>query len=388
MFNHSSLHLCNTQELGRILRKMGADAILATSKRNVGYLGGTTTNVPYAHAPEGAPIKQYAVWCTDGDRLLPSTPVKRDRYDQIVGPVSVWLREKGLERGTLAVEMNHLPTEDYLGLRKALPDLTIVNGMLALFEARMIKTPEELLRIRKAAEVSDKAMSAAIEMATPGVRIYDLARRILEVYEEEGAESVGSFQKYEIVVMQQDGDRSKPYIYRSALDREAKIRKGDHLWLSLIPRYGHYFASSQRLISVGKPMPEVVEMHRITMAMRERMLKLVKPGVTTSKLALAGLQSEAKQDHSFMNHSSRLIPPHGLRMVRPHGIGLDVREMPNPDTIPPFRDYELREGMVLSTDTGARDKELGGQCFVDDLILVTSDGYEFLTQTGREIHIV
>ena len=53
MEHRSSLELCNTQELGRLLREIGADAILATSKRNVGYLGGNTINNPSAHAPEG-----------------------------------------------------------------------------------------------------------------------------------------------------------------------------------------------------------------------------------------------------------------------------------------------------------------------------------------------
>ena len=88
MEHRSSLELCNTQELGRGLREIGADAILATSKRNVGYLGGNTINNPSAHAPEGAPLKQYAAWCPDGDRLIPTPMVDRSRYDQIVGPVS------------------------------------------------------------------------------------------------------------------------------------------------------------------------------------------------------------------------------------------------------------------------------------------------------------
>ncbi len=66
-----------------------------------------------------------------------------------------------------------------------------------------------------------------------------------------------------------------------------------------------------------------------------------------------------------------------------HGLGLEVHE---PPSIGPGEDIVLQEGMVLAIEPGIYDFSIGA-FRIEDNIVVTSEGFEYLSNSTRDLVI-
>ena len=64
-----------------------------------------------------------------------------------------------------------------------------------------------------------------------------------------------------------------------------------------------------------------------------------------------------------------------------HGLGLEVHE---PPSIAPGDDTLAEEGMVVAIEPGIYDFSIGA-FWIEDNIVITSDGYERLNNCSREL---
>ena len=80
-------------------------------------------------------------------------------------PVDALLRllsERGVRSGRIVVDDAHVIPDLIDRLSAALPDAEVVAGGGLFLMARLVKTPSELLALRRAAEVNDEALQRAM----------------------------------------------------------------------------------------------------------------------------------------------------------------------------------------------------------------------------------
>ena len=141
-----------------------------------------------------------------------------------------------------------------------------------------------------------------------------------------------------------------------------------------------YHADMTRTFVVGDPDPTVREWFERTHDAVDAALDAIEPGVTGA--AVHDAVCDVYEDAGLPTLRSEPTTETGFIHSTGHGVGLDVHELPRiaPDG------KELRPGHVVTVEPGLYDPAVGG-VRIEDLILVTDDGYENLTDYAIDLQI-
>jgi Xaa-Pro aminopeptidase len=135
------------------------------------------------------------------------------------------------------------------------------------------------------------------------------------------------------------------------------------------------YADMTRTFVVGEPSEELQEFHRLCMEALERSVAAVKPGVAGSELHK--ISCDVFEEHGYPTLLSKQpgeVLKDGFYHSLGHGVGLEVHEQPNLGRGP----GELVAGDVIAVEPGLYRNGYGG-CRLEDLVRVTEDGGETLT---------
>ena len=126
-------------------------------------------------------------------------------------------------------------------MHRNLPDVTFVDGTELLNEIRAVKTPEEVERIQRATEITEKAMEDALEIAQPEIMEIDLAGMFNYSITEDGGRVTLDHIGF--------GERSA---YPNPVPTTLKSKKGDLIRFNLGASWGHYNGNVTRTAALGK----------------------------------------------------------------------------------------------------------------------------------------
>lgn len=248
-----------------------------------------------------------------------------------------------------------------------------------LFEdRRRAKTERELQGIRNA----QRACEAALDEARALLRAARANGAGLEV---DGRPLTSERLKREIesVFMRFDvegGDMIVSHGPQTAVGHDegsGQLQAGEPIVFDLFPRdkaTGCY-ADMTRTYVVGEPSDEVREWHRLVKDALDRSTAEVKPGVNGRTLfeLVCGLFQDAGYKTQLSKEPGEVLEDgffHGLG----HGVGLEVHELPSLGRT----GNDLIPGDVITIEPGLYRAGYGG-LRLEDLLLVTDDGYERLT---------
>ncbi|MEG2338548.1 MAG: M24 family metallopeptidase, partial [Clostridium sp.] len=148
------------------------------------------------------------------------------------------------------------------------------------------------------------------------------------------------------------------------------IENGDFVTLDFGCIYNGYCSDMTRTIVVGKASDKQREIYNLVLKANEEALKNIKPGIKCLEL------DKVARDIIIEGGYGECFG-HGLG----HGLGREIHEEPR---VSPKGETILEEGMVITDEPGIYIEGFGG-VRIEDLIVVTKDGYRVLSSSPKSL---
>jgi Xaa-Pro aminopeptidase len=238
-----------------------------------------------------------------------------------------------------------------------------VSATFAVEELRRVKTPEEMVAIRKAADLADQGYQYFAEVAAPGMAEYELVAEVEAFLKCNGAED-------NFMLIASGGTEvtgMKP-------PTERRFREGDSITTELTPQVDGYWAQICRTLVVGEPNQGQRESFAIFAEAQKAGEDFLKPGVDIADVAR--VQNDVFRKYGYGEYTG----PKYTR-VRGHGLGLHCDE--NPWILEDVH-YTVKEGMVLIAHPNTY-LPLSGYMVFGDSLVVGADGATPLNRTERKL---
>jgi Xaa-Pro aminopeptidase len=242
-------------------------------------------------------------------------------------------------------------------------DVDLVPAGDLVEQLRSVKEPEEIERMTAASELADDVFRWALERGLAGRTERDVARACEARIRELDAEP--SFPP--IVAAGENG--ALPH----AEPGEREIGSGELVVFDMGAELDGYCSDGTRTFATGEPGDEAREVYDLVLAAQLASLGGIRVGASGKEVDAVAREMISEAGHG--DHFG-----HGLG----HGVGLEVHESPRLATT---SEDELREGNVVTVEPGIY---LPGRFGVriEDLVVVTADGYSNLSGTSKELTIV
>jgi len=163
-----------------------------------------------------------------------------------------------------------------------------------------------------------------------------------------------------------------------------EIKPNEPIVLDLWPRdrESSCYADMTRTFVIGEPSEELATYRSLVYEALQRSLAAVEPGVAGRDVYVVA--SEFFHEAGFptaLHKKDGEVLENGFFHGLGHGVGLEVHEQPWLSRYP----GELVEGDVITLEPGLYRNGYGG-CRLEDLVLVTKDGGELLTEYPYDLH--
>jgi Xaa-Pro aminopeptidase len=368
-------HLEMTRRLETLRTRMdaaGIDCLFVTGVENFSYFVGVPNSLYQTRRPWCALIPLTGEPVAVMKEGAPAATLERNGFFRTIEPYPLpvadhlpaivvgVLRRFGARRvaAELGQEMRlGLPLLDYRAITDAVPDVDFVDGAALIWSLRMIKSDEEIARMRRACEITATTRQAVFREVRPGMTEAEVADLWAELMHRAGAERPS-------------------FIYVNTGDQvdllpspTKRLQAGQTLWLDGGAYVGGYTCDFSRVATLGPPSPRQLQLHRDAVEVQQLLLDHVRPGVAVADLARLG-NAEARRRG------------HGER-ANGHGMGMLVNEPPVISVSDPT---VLTEGMAVGIEQGPSGSD--GMFRWEDLLHLTADGYDLITTESSELVVV
>jgi Xaa-Pro dipeptidase len=310
----------------------GLDAIIAISPENVTYVSGfvvpSQSLMRWRHAA--------CILTTDGRIAMvaidmEATTVKahagiddlriyREFTDDPMEKIADALRDLGLDRARVGIELEFLPAKDFATLHKILSGIQWVAADAVFNQARQIKTPHELALLRSLSKLTDKAIGDALKSVKIGMSEMELAGNLLTSLFTGGAES------YKLMIIA-TGERSQ---FPNVGPTERKLQHGDLIRMEIFGQKGGYLTGVCRTAVVGQATAEQEKIWANLIECKYLVMDLIKPGASCAEIYRKFLEKFGALGFEPISFVA-------------HGIGLHLHEEPYMGR---YGDEIVRSGMV------------------------------------------
>ena len=252
----------------------------------------------------------------------------------------------------------------YSSLEEAIPEIEFCTGKELselVHRYRAVKDKEEIELIRDAQKITDAAFLEILNFIRPGVTEKQVAAELEYYMRRNGADGVA----FETIVASGENG-SKPH----AVPGERKIKKGDLVTMDFGAKLNGYCSDMTRTVAVGNITQEQLKVYNT----------VLEAHLTSMKAAHAGCSSKGLDKIArdiIYNAGYEGCFGHSLG----HSLGLDIHEAPG---CSPNSDYVLEENTVMTIEPGIYiEGKMGVR--IENMILITKDGFENLTGSERAL---
>jgi Xaa-Pro aminopeptidase len=229
---------------------------------------------------------------------------------------------------------------------------------------RAVKDDGEIATMREAAAISDRVFAALADEQFTGRTERELTWRIRELFREHGSSELA----FDSIAASAENGASP---HADVLDRP--IPPNTLVTVDAGCRVGGYASDCTRTFATGDLPDDLARAYQVCLEAQQAGLEAFGPGVS-------GRDADAAARDVIAAEGWGEEFGHGLG----HGIGLEVHEAP---TVRPESTDTLEPGNVVSCEPGIYLPGVGG-VRIEDMVLVTDEGAERLTQVGKELTTV
>ena len=276
-----------------------------------------------------------------------------------------YLKEKNIEN--IYLETERLTVAELNSLKKAF-DFCKVEAKEEVDEIinklRSVKTEKEIDYIKKAQQIAEDAFEYILKFIKVGVTEKEIALELDFYMLSHGAEAVS----FETIAVS-GKNSSMPH----GVPTDKKIENGDFITMDFGAVYNGYHSDMTRTVIVGKPTEKQKEVYETVLKAQKSALEVLKNGVTgfdADKVARDIIEKAGYKENFG----------HGTG----HGVGIEIHESPN---LSPYSKATLETGNVVTVEPGIYiPDEFGVR--IEDMALITEDGYINLTSCEKELIIL
>ena len=233
-----------------------------------------------------------------------------------------------------------------------------------LRELRTIKQDEEVAFLEKAALIGSEAFFEVLPQIRPGVSERDIALALEFAMRRRGGED----RSFDLIVA--SGSRGAlPHGVAS----DKTIAEGEFVTIDFGTRLAGYHSDETVTLAVGEVSSKLRDIYDIVLKAHDRAMQMVRPGVRLQDI------DAAAREHILSCGYGDFFG-HGLG----HGVGLQVHEAP---TLSTRSEDVATEGMVFTIEPGIYLPGTGG-VRIEDMVLVTRDGYRPLTKIPKDFKVL
>jgi Xaa-Pro aminopeptidase len=320
-----------------------------------------------------------------------ATVARMDDYDYQdqaaeIGPktariavIAAFLRDREMDS---VLVPGSFPTGTADGLRERDVGIAVERDDV-ITEIRSVKTDAEIDHVRTAQRANEAAMARA-EKLIAGASVEE------GVLYHEGDPLTSEFVTQEIEIeLLRNGCALDETIVACGADAadphdrgSGPLEAGETIVVDIFPRdkETNYHADMTRTFVRGDVEDDVRERYEITLEAQRAGLDAIEAGVTGR--AVHDAVSEVYEEAGYPTLRDDPSTETGFIHGTGHGIGLDVHELP---TLNPTG-QELRAGQIVTVEPGLYDPAVGG-IRIEDLVVVTEDGHENLTDYEKGLNL-
>jgi len=366
----------DTARLDRLMDEAGLDVLLVTSKHNVQYLlgghrafffesmdaMGLSRYLPvvvyrkgapqqsgfFGHRMEGFQNEVKPFWVSEiNTKSSGSVDVMEKAVD--------YVRKLLPNPKRIGIEVAFLPVDSAAVLRKAFPDAEYVDALFVLERLRALKTPEELKKLRIAADAVIDSMQAVFDNFGPGATKAELTEAL----------------------RREETMRGLTFDYcliaaGSSLNRapsDQRWEKGDVLSVDSGGNYHGYIGDLARMGVAGEPDAELIDLLAEVEAIEQASMQPIKSGALGKDIYAAAdavLGKSKLHNHiHFLAHGMGLVSHEAPRLTNSGPVPYDAYDADRP----------LETGMVVSVETTLQHPRRG---FIklEDTVVVQPNSFE------------
>lgn len=286
---------------------------------------------------------------------------EKDLYLQL----QTLLKENNIQK--LAVLDDRMTLKEYRQLQEEIPEIQIDSRKEIsawIEEIRMRKDEEEIACHRQAQQITDQTFDYICGFIRPGMTELEIAREI-------GTHltKLGSDDRHFNFIVASGPNSSLPHGFAT----KRKIQKGDFVTMDFGAVYGGYLADMTRTIAVGEVSSEQRKVYEIVKEAQVRAFEKIAPGAVCRDV------DASARDFIYAQGYQGCFS-HGLG----HSVGVEVHENPR------FNEScktKLVPGIVITVEPGIYLKQRFG-VRIEDMVVVTENGFENLTKSSKELIII
>ena len=305
-------------------------------------------------------IKDIRIWI-DNEESKPSNELKKI------------LSELNLEKSNLGVEYDSygLTGKNAIELNNSLRNfLTLHDKSQLVSKLRLIKSSEEIKYVKKASELTDKALDEVWKNAKPGISEGKILAEMQKVIFEGG----GDYPANEFIV----GSGHNALLCRYQAEKRI-LSNPDQLTIEWAGAYKHYHSAMMRTIPIGKANPKHYKMHEACLEALTKCKEKLISGNTVGEV----FNEHAKTFDDLGYNKSRM---------NACGYSLGATFSPNWMDVPPMifanNPLILSPGMVFFIHMILMDSENQLAMNLGETYLVTEKGNERLGKKKLDLVIL
>lgn len=265
---------------------------------------------------------------------------------------------------TVGIEKGFVTMNRYEEYASILPQATFINIDEALQMQRIYKTEEEMVKVREAARLADKAIEIGMNEIAEGKTEMEILATI-------------EFEMKKLGVSKMSFDTMVLTGANSALPHgnpgNTKIKKGDLVLFDLGVVYEGYCSDITRTFAYGHVSEEQKTIYNTVLKAELAAIDACVLGTELGKIDIAArtVIEEAGYGEYFTHRIG-------------HGLGMDVHEFPSMSAT---NKMPLEKGMLFTIEPGIYVPNVGGVRIEDD-IYMTENGPEIVTAFPKELIIL